>query len=377
MQLKTLTLAKQLLEIPSTTPNDANCQSILVHYLQNLGFSIEQFTYQGVSNLWARWGETQPLFVFAGHTDVVPPGPEEDWHFPPFSPTEHEGYLYARGAADMKGALAAMLTAVESFIADSKTACQGSIGFLITSAEEGPGELGTPKILERLAARNEQITWCLIGEPSSNQTLGDMLKIGRRGSLSANLTIHGKQGHVAYPHLADNPIHRGSQALAKLTQLTWDKGNAHFGPTSLQISNIEAGTGAGNVIPGELKVQFNLRYSPELSVETIQRRIENLFDEENLKYTLEWHHSGPPFYCPPAQLARACQEAIAEILGIAPELSTSGGTSDGRFIATTGCQVIELGLCNATIHKVNECVKLSDLNLLATIYHKVLTKLLG
>jgi succinyl-diaminopimelate desuccinylase len=375
MQSLSLTLAKQLIALPSITPHDANCQNIIITHLQALGFSIEQFDYQGVSNLWARLGNNEPLFVFAGHTDVVPTGPVQEWLFPPFTPTEHDGYLYGRGAADMKGGLAAMLAATQQFLANNAS-FNGSIGFLITSAEEGPGELGTPKILERLSARHEKITWCLIGEPTSDKTLGDMIKIGRRGSLTGRLIIYGKQGHIAYPHLADNPIHKASPVLAKLSQLTWDKGNEYFQPTSLQIANIQAGTGASNVIPGELIAQFNLRYSPEITAEYIKQQVHELLEQHQLKYQLEWHHSGLPFYSKPAELVRACQQVIQEVLDLAPELSTSGGTSDGRFIAQTGCQVVELGLLNKTIHQVNERIKISDLTELCDIYRQILQHLL-
>jgi succinyl-diaminopimelate desuccinylase len=376
MQLTSLALTKQLIAVPSITPHDVDCQTILINLLKSWGFSIEQFEYQGVTNLWARLGNTEPLFVFAGHTDVVPPGPERDWKFPAFTPTEHDGYLYGRGAADMKGELAAMLIATQNFLAN-QAKFSGSIGFLITSAEEGPGELGTPKILERLAARNERITWCLIGEPTSHTTLGDMIKIGRRGSLTGALIIYGKQGHVAYPHLADNPIHRACPALAELSQAVWDQGNEHFQPTSFQIANLQAGTGASNVIPGELRVQFNLRYSPELSAKQIQQRVQQILDNYQLNYQLEWDHSGLPFYCQPAELVKACQSAIQGVVGLNPELSTSGGTSDGRFIAQTGCQVVELGLVNATIHQVNERVKITDLAKLQEIYQQILQNLLS
>ena len=376
MQLTSLALTKQLIAAPSITPFDANCQTLVVDLLKTWGFSIEQFEYQGVTNLWARLGNAEPLFVFAGHTDVVPPGPERDWDFPAFTPTEHDGYLYGRGAADMKGGLAAMLIATQHFLANHNN-FNGSIGFLITSAEEGPGELGTPKILERLTARQEKITWCLIGEPTSNKTLGDMIKIGRRGSLTGRLTIYGKQGHIAYPHLADNPIHRACPALAELSQMIWDQGHEHFQPTSFQIANLQAGTGADNVIPGELKVQFNLRYSPEITAEQIQQRTQQVLDQHQLNYKIDWHHSGLPFYAQPAELVKACQNAIQRVVGITPELSTSGGTSDGRFIAKTGCQVVELGLLNATIHQANEKVKITDLTKLQEIYQYILQDLLS
>lgn len=372
----TLTLTKQLIAFPSITPQDANCQAIIIQFLQDLGFNIEQFNCGQVTNLWARRGQQEPLLVLAGHTDVVSPGPEQHWSYPPFIPTEHAGYLYGRGAADMKGGLAAMLTAVCKFI-QTYPNHEGSIGFLITSAEEGPGELGTPKILERLAERQETITWCLIGEPTSKQRLGDMIKIGRRGSLSGNLTIYGKQGHVAYPHLAANPIHLAAPILAELSQIEWDQGNDHFQPTTFQLSNIQAGTGASNVIPGELNAQFNLRYSPELTAEQIKQRVHACLDKHQIKYHIAWQHSGSPFYCKPAKLAQACQAAIQAVTGIDTELSTSGGTSDGRYIAQIGCQVVELGLCNATIHQVNECVKITDLNQLHEVYYQILVQLLS
>jgi succinyl-diaminopimelate desuccinylase len=371
----TLELAKQLIALPSITPQDAGCQELIGARLRRLNFSIERFDYQGVSNLWARYGSEGPLLVFAGHTDVVPAGPEQAWTFPPFEPTEHAGFLWGRGAADMKGSLAAMLTAVEAFLTVPEPK-QGSIAFLITSAEEGPGELGTPIVLEQLAARNETISWCIIGEPTSQHVVGDMIKVGRRGSLTGKLSIIGKQGHVAYPHLADNPIHLACPALYELSKIVWDKGNAHFQPTSLQMVNIAAGTGASNVIPGELTLQFNLRYSPMLTAEKIQQTIHHLLDRHGLTYRMEWHHSGMPFYCPPADLVQACQQAIAAVVGIRPELSTSGGTSDGRFIAATGCQLLELGLCNDTIHQIDEKIKISDLTSLHQIYLAILKRLL-
>lgn len=368
-------LAKQLIQRPSVTPADEGCQQLLGDRLAALGFSLEPMIFADTTNLWARRGTEQPLFCFAGHTDVVPSGPEQTWRYPPFSATEVDGMLYGRGAADMKGSLAAMVVATERFVQQCPNH-RGSIAFLLTSDEEGPFINGTPKVVETLEARQEKITWCLVGEPSSSKQLGDVIKNGRRGSLSGDLTVIGVQGHVAYPNLADNPVHKALAALTELTQQHWDHGNQFFPPTSLQISNIHAGTGAGNVIPGELLVQFNLRYSTETSAEQLQHQIVGLLDQHSFNYRLSWKLNGEPFLTASGELVEATLAAIHHTTGLRPELSTSGGTSDGRFIAPTGAQVVELGPLNATIHKVDECVSCADLEQLADVYQNLLERLL-
>ena len=328
-----------------------------------------------MDNFWARRGNTGPLFAFAGHTDVVPTGPLDQWDSHPFEPEIRDGYLYGRGAADMKGSLAAMVTACERFITrhpDHK----GSIAFLITSDEEGPSINGTIKVVEALEERDEKIDWCLVGEPSSGDKLGDIIKNGRRGSLGGRLVVQGIQGHVAYPHLADNPVHRLAPALAELAAIEWDQGNDHFPPTTFQISNIHAGTGATNVIPGDVEVVFNFRFSTETTAEELQQKVESLLNKHQLKYNLQWTLSGQPFLTPERELVSAAVTAIQEVTGISTKLSTSGGTSDGRFIAPTGAQVLELGPVNATIHKINECVNTADLDILSAIYERILAKLL-
>ena len=372
----TLDLAKDLIGRASVTPEDAGCQQLMRARLEAIGFRCEDLPFGEVTNFWARRGDAAPLLVFAGHTDVVPTGPLQQWHSDPFQPVVRDGLLYGRGAADMKGSLAAMVTACEAFVAQHPDH-SGSIGFLITSDEEGPSVNGTVKVVEQLQARGEQIDLCLVGEPSSRECLGDVIKNGRRGSLNGKLTVRGKQGHVAYPHLAVNPIHLAAPALAELVAIEWDNGNAFFPPTSFQISNIQAGTGAENVVPGELQVMFNLRYSTELDETTIRQRVHALLDRHALDYTLDWRLSGQPFLTPTGELVAAAREAIRELTGIDTELSTSGGTSDGRFIAPTGAQVLELGPLNATIHQVNECVAVDDLDRLSDIYRRILEKLLA
>ncbi|HEY9150172.1 MAG TPA: succinyl-diaminopimelate desuccinylase [Gammaproteobacteria bacterium] len=372
----TLTLAKDLIARASVTPEDAGCQETMIRRLEAIGFQVERLRFGEVDNFWARRGKQTPLLAFAGHTDVVPTGPRERWQSDPFVPTERDGMLYGRGAADMKGSLAAMVTACERFVT-AHPGHQGSIAFLITSDEEGPSVNGTVKVVEWLEARNEKIDWCLVGEPSSNQVLGDVIKNGRRGSLGGKLRVLGKQGHVAYPHLADNPVHRLAPALAELCALEWDQGNEYFPPTSLQISNIHAGTGADNVIPGEVEVWFNLRFSTEQTEAGIRARIEELLDRHGLHYELQWRLSGNPFLTPVGELVGAVRDAIQEVCGIETELSTSGGTSDGRFIAPTGAQVVELGPLNASIHQIDECVASADLDRLSAIYEGMLTRLLA
>lgn len=382
----TLELALDLIRQPSITPDDAGCQQILIARLEALGFQIERLRFGEVDNFWARFGDQKPLFVFAGHTDVVPPGPLEQWQSPPFAPEIRDGSLYGRGAADMKGSLAAMITACERFLASCPQP-HGSIAFLITSDEEGVAVDGTIKVIEALEARGEKITWCLVGEPSSAAELGDVIKNGRRGSLNGRLLLRGVQGHVAYPHLAQNPIHAVGAILTMLADEIWDQGHASFPPTSLQISNLHSGTGAVNVIPGDLEMRFNFRFSPAVTIEQLQERtrliIETGLLNEEVKtgqvfqYDLEWSVSGMPFFTPPGDLVAAAAAAIRAETGLVTELSTSGGTSDGRFIAPTGAQVIELGPLNATIHKVNERVAIADLERLSRIYQGVLARLLG
>ncbi|HIF9421469.1 TPA: succinyl-diaminopimelate desuccinylase [Photobacterium damselae] len=371
-----ISLAKDLLSRRSVTPEDAGCQDVMIERLRQLGFCIETMVFDDTTNLWARRGTQAPLFVFAGHTDVVPSGPIEQWHTPPFEPTIKDGMLYGRGAADMKGSLACMIVAIERFIAENPDH-QGSIGLLITSDEEGPFINGTTRVVDTLKARNEKIDLCIVGEPSSTLVVGDVVKNGRRGSITGDLTVKGIQGHVAYPHLADNPVHRALPALAELAAKTWDNGNDYFPPTSFQIPNINAGTGASNVVPGECQVQFNFRFSTELTDEAIKAQVHEILDQHQLDYHLNWTLSGHPFLTEKGTLVDAVVAAIEEVAHITPELSTSGGTSDGRFIARTGAQVIELGPVNATIHKVNECVKIEDLELLTDMYQKVLEKTLA
>lgn len=372
----TLELAKDLISRASVTPEDAGCQQLMRARLAAIGFVVEDLPFAEVSNFWARRGDQPPLLVFAGHTDVVPSGPLDKWQSPPFSAELRDGLLYGRGAADMKGSLAAMVTACEAFVAQHPDH-RGSLGFLITSDEEGPSVNGTVKVVEHLQARGEHIDLCLVGEPSSRERLGDVIKNGRRGSLNGTLTVRGKQGHVAYPHLVANPVHLAAPALAELTTIEWDRGNRFFPPTSFQISNIQAGTGAENVVPGELQVMFNLRYSTELDAAAIRQRVHALLDRHALDYTLAWRLSGEPFLTPAGELVAAARAAIHELTGIDTELSTSGGTSDGRFIAPTGAQVLELGPLNATIHQVNECVTVADLDRLSDIYRRILEKLLA
>lgn len=369
-------LTCELISRPSVTPEDAGCQQLLGERLARLGFVLEPMIFADTTNLWARRGTTGPLFCFAGHTDVVPPGPDSAWATPPFQPTLIDGYIHGRGAADMKGSLAAMVVAVERFVA-AHPDHQGSIAFLLTSDEEGPFINGTVKVIETLEARNEKISWCIVGEPSSTHQVGDVVKNGRRGSLTGDLTIKGIQGHVAYPHLADNPIHKAAPALAELASILWDSGNSSFPPSTFQIANINGGTGASNVIPGELKVQFNFRFSTESTTASLKQRVTTVLDHHGLNYDLQWTLSGEPFLTASGELVAAVQGAIHDICARNTELSTSGGTSDGRFIAPTGAQVVELGPCNATIHKVNERIKADDLDQLALIYERTLERLLA
>lgn len=371
----TLALSMALIEKASVTPDDAGCTELLIKRLEALGFESEIMTFGEVTNLWARRGTQAPLFAFAGHTDVVPAGPLEQWQTPPFEPTVRDGMLIGRGAADMKGSIAAMVTALERYLANNEP--KGSIAFLITSDEEGSAINGTRKVMEVLEQRDEKIDYCIVGEPSSTSRLGDVVKIGRRGSLHGKLRIHGIQGHVAYPHLAQNPIHEAMSALDALVKEVWDQGNDSFPPTSLQISNIHAGTGTENVIPGDLDVVFNLRFSTAITQSQIQERTHALLDSFKLNYTLEWALSGNPFLTDKGSLIEIASQCIEQITGIKPELSTSGGTSDGRFIAPSGTQLIELGPCNGTIHKVNEQVSITDLEQLSEVYEGIIRKLMA
>lgn len=371
-----LELTQDLLARRSVTPADEGCQALLSRRLTAAGFQVEALPYGGVENLWARRGRGTPAFCFAGHTDVVPTGPLEEWTSDPFVPAIREGRLYGRGAADMKSGLAAMITATEAFVA-AHPKHRGAISFLITSDEEGPSVDGTKRVVQTLRARGERIDWCLVGEPSSEQVIGDTIKVGRRGSLSGRLTVHGVQGHVAYPHLAENPVHSLAPALAELTQREWDAGTEHFQPTSFQVSNLNAGTGAPNVIPGELRARFNLRYSPVQTLDGLKATVEQILRRHKVRFTLEWYVSGEPFYTPPGVLSDAVSAAVREVTGTAPKLSTGGGTSDGRFIATLGAQVVELGVVNASIHKVNESVRVADIDTLQRIYLGILKKLLA
>ena len=370
-----LDLTRELVARPSVTPDDAGCQALMTGRLEALGFRIESLPFGDVDNFWARLGDQGPVFCFAGHTDVVPPGPTDEWHSLPFVPEVKSGWLYGRGTADMKASLAAMIVACERFLAGNRP--RGSIAFLITSDEEGPAQDGTRAVMEHLQARGETIHYCLVGEPSSASRLGDTVRIGRRGSLSGDVTVRGIQGHVAYPNLARNPVHDVLPILAELANTRWDDGNAHFPPTTFQVSNISAGTGFRNVIPGELEVKFNLRYCTEQSMEGLTRRIGALLDAAGLDYTVAWRDAGRPFLTAPGALTRAVSDSIEEVAGIVPEFSTGGGTSDGRFIAPTGTQVVELGPVNASIHKVNERVQIDDLDPLARMYEGILRRILG
>lgn len=370
-----LTLASELLARASVTPDDAGCQALLASRLAPLGFSIETISAGGVTNLWARRGSARPLLVFAGHTDVVPTGPEAAWDSPPFTPTLRDGRLYARGAADMKSAIAAFVVACEEFI-QARPDHDGAIALLITSDEEGPALHGTRHVCEHLQARGEQLDFCIVGEPTSGQTLGDTIKNGRRGSLTGRLRVIGQQGHVAYPHLARNPVHLAAAALAELAGTEWDQGNAFFPPTTFQVSNIHAGTGATNVVPGELQVVFNFRFSSASTAEGLKTQVHALLDRHGLDYELAWELGGEPFLTEPGTLTAAVTDAIALETGVTAELSTTGGTSDGRFIARICPQVLEFGPINATIHQVNENIPADSLEPLKNIYRRTLETLL-
>jgi succinyl-diaminopimelate desuccinylase len=372
----TLELTLDLISRASVTPTDGGCQQAMIQRLQSAGFVVEKLDFGSVENFWATRGKGGPVLCFAGHTDVVPTGPLEEWRSDPFKPSIVDGRIYGRGAADMKSGLAAMITATQVFVHENP-GHRGTIAFLITSDEEGPSVDGTKRVVELLKQRGEKIDWCIVGEPSSEKQVGDTIKIGRRGSYSGRLTVQGVQGHVAYPQLAQNPVHMLAPALAELTAHVWDQGNEHFQPTTFQVSNINAGTGAPNVIPGELKARFNLRYSPVQTQEALRATVEGILDRHGVRYTIEWYVSGEPFYTPPGALSDAVCAAVAEVAGKPPILSTGGGTSDGRFIATMGAQVVELGVTNASIHKVNESVAVEEIGALHRMYVGTLRRLLA
>jgi len=369
-------LLKDLIRRPSVTPDDAGCQEVLADRLQRLGFECESMPFGDVTNLWARRGGSDPVLCFAGHTDVVPPGAEEEWHTDPFEPVVRDGLLFGRGSADMKSGLAAMVVALEDFVATHPDH-NGSLAMLITSDEEGRARDGTLKVIETLQARDEHIDWCLLGEPSSQAMLGDIVRVGRRGSLSGILTVRGVQGHVAYPQLADNPIARFAPILSELHTIEWDQGNDYFPATSFQVVDIRAGVGFPNVTPGELNARFNFRYSTEWDHERLRARVHSIFDAHQIDYELDWHLSGEPFLTDPGPLTSAVSRAVAETTGESPELSTGGGTSDGRFISPAGTDVVELGPVNASIHKVNEHVRMDDVVALTTMYRKIMELLLA
>ncbi len=372
----TVELTKELVQRKSVSPDDAGCQELLIARLEAIGFEIQRLRFGAVDNFWAiRRGGPGPLLCFAGHTDVVPPGPLDRWSSDPFEPVVRDGRLYGRGVADMKSGVAAMVTATEEFVA-ARPQHAGAIAFLITSDEEGPSVDGTRRVVEWLRERGQGIDLCLIGEPSSLEQFGDNIRIGRRGSLTGRLTVHGVQGHVAYPDRADNPIHRLAPALAELTARVWDQGSGHFQPTSLQFSNIGAGTGATNVIPGELTARFNLRWSPAQTLDGLKAAVRELLDRHGLRYTLDWSEAGLPFYSPPARLAGAVTDAVFELTGRRPQATTGGGTSDGRFIHPLGAEIVELGVVNESIHKVDECCRVEDIDLMHRALAGMLARLL-
>ncbi len=371
----TLELARELIGRRSQTPDDAGCQDIVRARLEPLGFRCETLRCNAVTNLWARRGEARPAVCLAGHTDVVPAGPLDAWSSDPFTPTLRDGRLYGRGAADMKSSVAAFVIAAEDFVR-AHPAHPGSIALLLTSDEEGPATDGTVRVVERLKASGTELDYCIVGEPSSVSRLGDTIKNGRRGTLSGTLRVRGVQGHVAYPHLARNPIHQAAPAIAELAALRWDEGNEYFPPTSWQASNIHAGTGAGNVIPGELELAFNFRYATASTRESLQQRFEAVLRRHGLDYELAWTGSGAPYLTPRGALVRVATEVIGEVCGVVPEVSCSGGTSDGRFIAALCGEIIELGPVNATIHKLDECIEIAQLEPLTALYRGILERLL-
>ena len=367
---ETRKLAEQLIELPSVTPDDGGCQSLLAKRLSQAGFSIDYLNFEDVSNLWAVIGDSGPLFTFVGHTDVVPPGPIESWDSAPFTPTVRDKFLFGRGAADMKSSLAAMVTAIERFLANNTL--NFKLAYLVTSDEEGPAINGIKRVIETFDSSKTEIAYRLFGDPSSSESLGDTIKIGRRGSLNGKLKLLGVKGHVAYPHLAKNPIHIAAPMLSELVSETWDRGNEHFPPTSFQISNVHAGVGVSNVIPAGIEIDFNFRYSTETDDELIKERVVNILNKHTLDYEIEWSLSGKPFLTQASDFIEIISDSVQNVVGKKPLLSTAGGTSDGRFIAPTGAQVVELGPSNKTIHKINECVQIDDIEQLSTIYEKIL-----
>ena len=371
----TLELTSDLIKRASVTPEDAGCQQLIAERLEPLGFKATHLRFEDVDNLWITHGEGAPLFCFAGHTDVVPTGPIEQWNSDPFEPVIRDNHLYGRGAADMKSGIAAMVLAAEAFVQQNPNHV-GTVALLITSDEEGPSINGTIKVIDYLEENNIKIDWCVLGEPSSDQKLGDIIRTGRRGSLNGVLTIKGIQGHVAYPDIAENPVHSASPFLEEITSIEWDQGNAHFPPTTFQVSNVHAGTGAENVIPGEIEIVFNFRFSTEQTQETLTTRVIEILDKHQFKYDLKWKLSGQPFITESGKLVEAAKTAIKSVCHIDTLCSTGGGTSDGRFIAPTGAEVIELGPVNATIHKIDECVKVDDLDNLFKVYQNILNQLL-
>ena len=371
----TVNLTRELISRPSVTPDDAGCQQLIGERLKTSGFKVTNLACDDVTNLWATHGQGAPVFTFLGHTDVVPAGPGSDWDSPPFEPRERDGYLYGRGAADMKGSIAAMVTALERFVA-ANASHHGTVSLLLTSDEEGIAVNGTRKVVEYLDRNSIGLDWCLVGEPCSREKLGDVIKNGRRGSLSGVLTVTGIQGHTAYPALARNPVHLAAPALVELCERVWDDGNAHYPPSTFQISNIHAGTGADNVIPGSVQVSFNLRFSTEWTEQQLRDAVEHLLQEHELDYAIRWLPCSQPFLTQSGKLLDAVKSALASVCGIIPEVSTDGGTSDGRFIAPTGAEVVELGPVNATIHKVNECVRSADLETLSELYQEILARMM-
>jgi len=371
----TLELATALIKLASITPADAGCIPLITSRLERLGFKANHLKFDDVNNLWITHGNDGPVLCFLGHTDVVPPGPLDEWHSDPFAPEVRDGYLFGRGAADMKGSLAAMVTAMERYITKNPDH-PGMLAMLLTSDEEGKAVNGTTRVVDYLRENGMQIDWCVVGEPTSSKNIGDTIKNGRRGSLTGHLIVYGVQGHVAYPERADNPVHRVAPALAELASIIWDNGNEYYSPTSFQISNVNAGTGADNVVPASVKIQFNIRYSTEVTEDDLIKRIESVLKNHELRFKLEWLPSSKPFLTTSGKLLSVTKQAIQEITGTSPEISTSGGTSDGRFIAPTGAEVLELGPVNSTIHQINECVKVEDLELLADIYERIISGLL-
>ena len=372
----TLELAKELISRKSITPSDEGCQELIAKRLEASNFKIEHMPFGDVKNLWATYGKNGPLFVFLGHTDVVPTGPIEQWSHDPFNPTEKGGFLYGRGAADMKGSVAAFVTSIEDFINEYQSEIKGRIGVMLTSDEEGPAINGVVKVVEELSSRKETIDWCLVGEPTASKKLGDVIKIGRRGSIGTNIKIYGVQGHIAYPHKAENPIHLATEAINEISKLNWKDETGQFQDSALQISNLNSGTGASNVIPGELTINCNVRYSPSTTIEEIKKSVESILNSHKLNYEIDWIQGGNPFLNSETKLIESVKNSIISIIDILPDQTTDGGTSDGRFIAPTGAEVVELGPVNDSIHKIDERVKIKELTQLSEVYKNILKSLL-